>query len=191
MAARKLPSPARLLIVKAIAHGFTPTEVVALIEKEFGITITRQTVEHYDATKSRELSPKLRELFFEQNRQAREQLDNISLESQAYRQLARCKLLESCKDNPSLQLQIIESAGKEASGGFIAKPRKRTRVIANPNTGRPPSQERSYLEYSVEELEQEARRFRAMADKVAAQHREDQKRKAQQLQAQRLQDHNQ
>jgi hypothetical protein len=130
----KLPTLAKFTIVKALAHNYMPMEVVALIQSEFGITISRQTVEHYDPRKSAQIAKCWESYFLQELRAYNQALDNIATESRAWRQKQRCKLLEISekRGDAALSLRIIDSAMKEATGGFLVRTSRSKRVKYNP-----------------------------------------------------------
>ncbi len=48
---KRLKPEQRLLVVQCLARFMTPSEVETLVREDFGVSITRQSIEGYDPTK--------------------------------------------------------------------------------------------------------------------------------------------
>jgi hypothetical protein len=134
MASHKLPQLARFAIIKALARDYMPMEIVTLIQREFGISISRQTVEHYDPRKSWQVARPWEHYFIQELQAYNQELDNIAMESRAWRQTQRSKLLTTCKERGdiAMQLRVLDSAMKEANGAFINTTSRSKRVKYKP-----------------------------------------------------------
>jgi hypothetical protein len=125
MTHRKMPPAVQLAIVKMLACYQTPTEVAQAIKAEFGIKVSRQNVNYYDATHSEEVAPQLKEYFYDQRRKFLAQLDRLPIESRAHRQRCRQRLYYKNEKNPKIALSILDSGAKEAGGHYTSVPKVR------------------------------------------------------------------
>ena len=82
-----LKGEVKAFIVQSLACFDTPSQVVELVKKEFGLSITRQQVESHDPTKAngRGLAQKWVELFQETRKRFQTELSDIPIANKAYR----------------------------------------------------------------------------------------------------------
>lgn len=95
----------------------TPTETVEAVQKEYGITVTRQKCESHDPTKrsGQGLAQEFRDEFEATRKDFLEKPKNIPIANASYRLLLLNKLREAANPkNALLQLKIIDSARAEA-----------------------------------------------------------------------------
>lgn len=82
-----LAEPVKIAIVQGLACFDTPTQVVANLKDEFGLTVPRQQMAGYDPTKATgaKLSQKLRAIFEAARAQFLADVGSIPIAQQAYR----------------------------------------------------------------------------------------------------------
>ncbi len=122
MAKGKLPEGVKTYIVQALACFDTPSVVVEAVRKEFGETITRQSVEGYDPTKKAGavLAPKWRALFDETRKAFLEDTAAIAISHRAVRLRALQRMAEKAENigNMVLAAQLHEQAAKECGDAY-------------------------------------------------------------------------
>ncbi|MBF1959131.1 DUF2280 domain-containing protein, partial [Klebsiella pneumoniae] len=103
----------------------TPSQVVELVKKEFGLSITRQQVESHDPTKAngRGLAQKWVELFHETRKRFQTELSDIPIANKAYRLRALDRMMNNAEKmrNIALATEIIEQAAKECGDAYTNK----------------------------------------------------------------------
>lgn len=118
----KLNMELKLYIVRALAVYNTPTEVLALIKDDFGITdLKPQNIEAYNPTvrAGKDLSQKLRDEFFETRKEFNDAPKNIPISNLAYRQMRRQKLIDGpLGKNPKVLNEALEQAAKDEGGAY-------------------------------------------------------------------------
>lgn len=118
----KLNDEARAFVVCALASFDAPSIVAAAVRKEFGLTITPQSVEAYDPTKraGRKLSDKWKQLFEQARKTFLEDTSSIPISHRAARLRALSRMATKAEDvgNMALAAQLIEQAAKEVGGAF-------------------------------------------------------------------------
>lgn len=121
----KLKEPVQVFIVKQLACYETPSDIAEAVKSEFGLTISRQHVAAYDATKlsGRTMAKKWRELFEKERERFQKEVLDIPIANQAYRLRELQSLFNEAKrrKNAVLASQIMEQAAKELGGMFTAK----------------------------------------------------------------------
>lgn len=122
MAGAKLSNEARTFIVQSLACFDGPSTVVEAVEQEFGITVTRQTVEGYDPTKraGRNLVAKWRAIFEETRTAFLEDTSKIGISHRAVRLRALQRMAEKAETQGNMVLasSLLEQAAKEMGGAF-------------------------------------------------------------------------
>lgn len=112
----------RGFLVQALACFDTPTQAVAAVKEEFGVSLTRQQAQAYDPTKhaGRTLAKKWVALFHETRKRFLEDASSIPIAQQTYRlrQLQRMAETAITKGNAPLAAQLLEQAAKEVGGAF-------------------------------------------------------------------------
>jgi hypothetical protein len=148
----RLSEEAKLFAVQALACFDTPSVVAQAVRKEFGLTITPQSVEAYDPTKraGRKLSDKWRALFEETRKTFRQDMAAIGVAHKAVRlrMIGRIAERAEAAGNVAVALQALEQAAKECgdaftnrreltgAGGGALVPPAAVQIFALPDNGR-------------------------------------------------------
>ncbi|WP_063153592.1 DUF2280 domain-containing protein, partial [Enterobacter hormaechei] len=103
----------------------TPSQVVELVKKEFGLSITRQQVESHDPTKAngRGLAQKWVDMFNATRERFQNEISDIPIANKAYRLrvLDRMATRAEGMKNLALTAEIIEQAAKECGDAYTNK----------------------------------------------------------------------
>lgn len=122
MAGSKLNNEIRTFIVQSLACFDGPSTVVKAVQDEFGITITRQSVETYDPNKraGRGLAAKWRAIFEETRAAFLENTSRIGISHRAVRLRALQRMAEKAETQGNMVLasSLLEQAAKEMGGAF-------------------------------------------------------------------------
>ncbi|MET2828892.1 DUF2280 domain-containing protein [Mesorhizobium shangrilense] len=122
MATAKLSEAAKIFVVQRLACFDTPSELVGAVRKEFGDTITRQTVEAYDPTKKagRNISTKWKTLFDETRKAFLEDTAAIAISHRTVRLRTLQRMAEKAETqgNIAMVMQLLEQAAKEMGNAF-------------------------------------------------------------------------
>lgn len=117
MAKAKLNNETRTLIVQSLACFDAPSTVVKAVQDEYGITITRQSVETYDPNKraGRNLAQKWRAIFEETRAAFLEDTSKIGISHRAVRLRTLQRMAEKAETigNMVLASSLLEQAAKE------------------------------------------------------------------------------
>ncbi|BBV17554.1 DUF2280 domain-containing protein [Citrobacter portucalensis] len=120
-----LKGEVKAFIVQSLACFDTPSQVVELVKKEFGLSITRQQVESHDPTKAngRGLAQKWVELFHETRKRFQTELSDIPIANKAYRLRALDRMMTRAEGmkNMALAASLIEQAAKEVGDAYTNK----------------------------------------------------------------------
>ncbi|AZD67582.1 hypothetical protein SAMN04489802_2831 [Pseudomonas chlororaphis] len=123
-----LQNDVKAFIVQALACFDTPSQVVEAVQKEYGLTVTRQQVETHDPTKTsgKGLAAKWQTLFHDTRKRFREETAEIPIANRAYRLRAMNRFVERAEGmkNISLAMQILEQAAKECGDVYVNRQRK-------------------------------------------------------------------
>lgn len=121
--AKRLTEAHQVFIVQSLARFKTPTEVVEIVKEEFGLTITKQGVAHYDPTHSQDLAQKWKTLFDTTRAKFIEDVEAIGVAHQAYRLQTLDDLVRIARKqrNYGLVAQLLEQSAKERGGVFTNK----------------------------------------------------------------------
>ncbi|WP_330113924.1 DUF2280 domain-containing protein [Pseudomonas sp. JS3066] len=123
-----LSGEVKAFIVQALACFDTPSQVVEQVQKEFGITVTRQQCEAHDPTKvsGRGLAKKWVELFNECRKRFREETADIAIANRAFRLrvLERMATRTEQSKNFALTAQLLEQAAKEVGDIYVNRQAK-------------------------------------------------------------------
>jgi hypothetical protein len=122
----KLSKTVQRFIVQQLACFESPSEVVEAVKEEYGITVTRQAVEHYDPTKGGEgkgLAKEHEELFHATRERFISKIDALAISHKAYRlnQLEQIMRNAKRRRNWGLAAQMLEQAAKETGGLYTNK----------------------------------------------------------------------
>ncbi|MCD0239284.1 DUF2280 domain-containing protein [Enterobacter kobei] len=120
-----LKGEVKAFIVQSLACFDTPSQVVELVKKEFGLSITRQQVESHDPTKAngRGLAQKWVELFHETRKRFQTELSDIPIANKAYRLRALDRMMTRAEGmkNMALAASLMEQAAKEVDDAYSNK----------------------------------------------------------------------
>ncbi|HHS9268366.1 DUF2280 domain-containing protein [Enterobacter hormaechei] len=120
-----LKGEVKAFIVQSLACFDTPSQVVELVKKEFGLSITRQQVESHDPTKAngRGLAQKWIELFHETRKRFQTELSDIPIANKAYRLRALDRMMTRAEGmkNMALAASLMEQAAKEVGDAYSNK----------------------------------------------------------------------
>jgi len=120
-----LQNEVKAFIVQALACFDTPSQVAELVQKEFGLTITRQKVESHDPTKisGKFLAKRWVTLFEDTRRRFRDDTADIPIANRAFRLRALGRMAERAENmkNIALAAQLLEQAAKETGGTYTNK----------------------------------------------------------------------
>ncbi|WP_155032076.1 DUF2280 domain-containing protein, partial [Enterobacter hormaechei] len=115
----------KAFIVQSLACFDTPSQVVELVKKEFGLSITRQQVESHDPTKAngRGLAQKWVDMFNATRERFQNEISDIPIANKAYRLrvLDRMATRAEGMKNLALTAEIIEQAAKECGDAYTNK----------------------------------------------------------------------
>ncbi|HHO9700191.1 TPA: DUF2280 domain-containing protein [Citrobacter braakii] len=120
-----LKGEVKAFIVQSLACFDTPSQVVELVKKEFGLSITRQQVESHDPTKAngRGLAQKWVDMFNATRERFQNEISDIPIANKAYRLrvLDRMAARAEGMKNLALTAEIIEQAAKECGDAYTNK----------------------------------------------------------------------
>ncbi|WP_417932840.1 DUF2280 domain-containing protein [Enterobacter hormaechei] len=120
-----LKGEVKAFIVQSLACFDTPSQVVELVKKEFGLSITRQQVESHDPTKAngRGLAQKWVDMFNATRERFQNEISDIPIANKAYRLrvLDRMATRAEGMKNLALTAEIIEHAAKECGDAYTNK----------------------------------------------------------------------
>lgn len=133
----KLSEEAKIFAVQALACFDSPATVAKAVKDEFGITITRQSIEAYDPYKraGRNCAAKWKAIFDETRAAFLKDtaLIGISHKAVRLRSLERMFNVAETRGNIAQMQSILEQAAKEAGGSFTNK-----RELTGPDGGKIP-----------------------------------------------------
>jgi hypothetical protein len=113
----------KLFIVESLACFDTPSEVERAVREQFGIVMTRQAVDAYDASKAysrKNMSAELIEHFESARKEFLTNAEGIPIANKQYRLRLLQKTAERAmtKGNLVLAMQAAEQAAKETGGSY-------------------------------------------------------------------------
>ena len=122
MAKAKLNHEQQTYAVQALACFDSPSLVAAALRKDYGVTITPQTIEGYDPTKKAGagLAEKWKALFEETRKTFLEDTASIAISHRAVRLRALQRMSEKAETqgNMVLAASLLEQAAKEVGDSF-------------------------------------------------------------------------
>ncbi|KQY78638.1 hypothetical protein ASD52_01980 [Ensifer sp. Root142] len=122
MAKGTLKDEVKTFIVQSLACFDTPSVVVDAVRKEYGTTITRQSVEGYDPTKKAgsNLAEKWRLLFQETRKTFLEDTATIAISHRAVRLRALQRMAEKAENagNMVLASSLLKQAAEEVGNAY-------------------------------------------------------------------------
>lgn len=120
-----LKGEVKAFIVQSLACFDTPSQVVELVKKEFGLGITRQQVESHDPTKAngRGLAQKWVDMFNATRERFQNEISDIPIANKAYRLRVLDRMVTRAEGmkNLALTAEIIEQAAKECGDAYTNK----------------------------------------------------------------------
>ena len=120
-----LKGEVKAFIVQSLACFDTPSQVVELVKKEFGLSITRQQVSQYTPgnAMAAKLSQKWIDLFNATRKRFQNEIGDIPIANKAYRLrvLDRMATRAEGMKNLALTAEIIEQAAKECGDAYTNK----------------------------------------------------------------------
>ncbi|HBQ4022167.1 DUF2280 domain-containing protein [Klebsiella pneumoniae] len=112
-------------IIQMLACYDTPSQVVEAVQKDFGITITRQQVETHDPTKvsGKTLAKKWVDLFNLTRDRFLNEISDIPIANKAYRLRALDRMMTKAESmrNMALAASLMEQAAKECGDAYTNK----------------------------------------------------------------------
>lgn len=130
-------------IVQMLACYDTPSQVVEAVQKDFGITITRQQVETHDPTKvsGKTLAKKWVDLFNRTRDRFLNEISDIPIANKAYRLrvLQRMSTTAESMKNYGMTAQLLEQAAKDVGDVYTNKQKVEQSVVATHNVMPVPS----------------------------------------------------
>lgn len=113
-----LREPVKVFIVQSLACFETPQQVADAVKQEFKIEIDRQQVAAYDPTKAtgKNLSKKLKDLFFKSRKHFRENVEDIAIANKAFRLRELQKMYEDAGRNKRVKQNLLKQAFQETDG---------------------------------------------------------------------------
>ncbi|MCY2720096.1 DUF2280 domain-containing protein [Klebsiella pneumoniae] len=112
-------------IVQMLACYDTPSQVVEAVQKDFGITITRQQVETHDPTKvsGKTLAKKWVDMFNATRDRFLNEISDIPIANKAYRLRALDRMMTKAESmrNMALAASLMEQAAKECGDAYTNK----------------------------------------------------------------------
>lgn len=138
-----LKGEVKAFIVQSLACFDTPSQVVELVKKEFGLSITRQQVESHDPTKAngRGLAQKWVDMFNATRERFQNEISDIPIANKAYRLrvLDRMATKAEGMKNMALTAALMEQAAKEVGDAYTNKQKVEQTVVATHNVMPVPS----------------------------------------------------
>lgn len=123
----KLSDEQQTFVVQSLACFETPTDVAEAVRKEFGVEITKQSIEAYDPNKlaGKNISDKWRAIFEETRSQFLTNTSEIAVSHRAVRLRILQRMVSQTEKSKNYQLtaQLLEQAAKECGNAFSNKSR--------------------------------------------------------------------
>jgi hypothetical protein len=127
MASRTLPDRLKIVVLQRLAAFDTPSQVADFVRHEFGVEITRQSIEYYDPAKNPRLPQKWREVFERERTRFFSEQERHPLDVRVFRQRVRLQLIKDHHANPALVRLLINDCAKDI-GGIFDTPRRGSRT---------------------------------------------------------------
>ncbi|WP_409264712.1 DUF2280 domain-containing protein [Pseudomonas sp. KCJK9000] len=123
-----LSNEVKAFIVQALACFDTPSQVAEAVKNEFGIEVSRQSVESHDPTKraAQRLAKRWVVLFEDTRKRFREETAEIPIANRAYRLRTLGRMAEKAENmrNLALTAQLLEQAAKEVGDVYVNRQTK-------------------------------------------------------------------
>lgn len=134
-----LSNEVKAFIVQALACFDTPSQVAEAVKNEFGIEVSRQSVESHDPTKraAQRLAKRWVVLFEDTRKRFREETAEIPIANRAYRLRTLGRMAEKAENmrNLALTAQLLEQAAKEVGDVYVNRQTK----VDSPLDNAPPT----------------------------------------------------
>lgn len=113
-----LKEPVKIFIVQSLACFETPQQVADLVEENYKIKIDRKQCHSYDPTKyaGRNLSKKLKDLFYETRKKFQENILDIPIANKAFRLKELQGMYEDSGRNKRAKQNLLKQAFQETDG---------------------------------------------------------------------------
>ena len=113
-----LKEPVKIFIVQSLACFETPQQVADLVEETYKIKIDRKQCHSYDPTKyaGRNLSKKLKDLFYETRKKFQENILDIPIANKAFRLKELQDMYEDSGRNKRAKQNLLKQAFQETDG---------------------------------------------------------------------------
>ena len=113
-----LKEPVKIFIVQSLACFETPQQVADLVEETYKIKIDRKQCHSYDPTKyaGRNLSKKLKDLFYETRKKFQENILDIPIANKAFRLKELQNMYEDSGRNKRAKQNLLKQAFQETDG---------------------------------------------------------------------------
>ncbi|MCB2255791.1 DUF2280 domain-containing protein [Pseudomonas chlororaphis] len=144
-----LQNDVKAFIVQALACFDTPSQVVEAVQKEYGITVTRQQVETHDPTKTsgKGLAKRWVTMFEDARKRFREETAEIPIANRAFRLRGLGRMAEKAESmrNLALTAQLYEQAAKECGDMYVNR-----KIEPDKPLGSQADQQHAVAEYTLE-----------------------------------------
>lgn len=138
MAGNKLSDEVKAFIVQALACYDAPSVVAEAVKQEFGLVVSRQSVEQYDPTKraGRNLSEKWRVVFEATRTEFKAKTNDIPIANKAVRLRALQRMADKAESMRNLPLaaQLLKQAAEEVGDVYTNKQKIDAKVQATART---------------------------------------------------------
>ncbi len=113
-----LKEPVKIFIVQSLACFETPQQVADSVEETYKIKIDRKQCHSYDPTKyaGRNLSKKLKDLFYETRKKFQENILDIPIANKAFRLKELQNMYEDSGRNKRAKQNLLKQAFQETDG---------------------------------------------------------------------------
>lgn len=122
MAKSRVPEAAKLFVTQSLACFDSPSVVAAALKTEFGVTLSRQSIESYDPTKAAgaKIAQKWREIFDATRAAYLKDVAKIGISHMSVRLRILQRMVEKAEvqGNSALVAQLLEQAAKEVGGAY-------------------------------------------------------------------------
>ncbi|NLU17960.1 MAG: DUF2280 domain-containing protein [Serratia liquefaciens] len=120
-----LKSEVKAFIIQSLASFDAPSQVVASVQKEFSLAVTRQQVESHDPTKvsGKGLAKKWVDLFSVTRERFQSEISDIPIANKAYRLRVLDRMAANTEKvkNYGMTAQLMEQAAKEVGEAYSNK----------------------------------------------------------------------
>ncbi|WP_296267441.1 DUF2280 domain-containing protein [Pseudomonas sp. UBA6562] len=144
-----LSNEVKAFIVQALACFDTPSQVAEAVKNEFGIVVSRQSVESHDPTKraAHRLAKRWVVMFEDARKRFREETAEIPIANRAFRLRGLGRMAEKAENmrNLALTAQLYEQAAKECGDMYVNR-----KLEPDKPLGSQADQQHAVAEYTLE-----------------------------------------